>query len=599
MLRNTHLRKRNVQKKKVEEGQEHLSTGKSGRTIPAKQFKPQWLCCKKKCSANIDVNRQLEIFSSYYKFSTWMSKTIFIRGCVSREKVNATMYNLQTVNPLKNRHFVYNYKLKDSAGIQHTVCRDFFNNCLQINNGRVVRALESALENPSAIDRRGRGPPKHKTKADDKQFLKKNFETFPTYESHYARKRTAKRYLAPNLNIMKLYREYNLKCEFQHRKILSEYLFRETFNKEFNIGIKQPKTDVCSECVKYKVKLAEQHITYNEKCILEAEKLTHLKTVENKFLEFRNDIDEAKRNKAFKVYTMDLQKTLETPSLNVSVAYYKRSLWTYNFCMYDEAQRKAFMYVWHEGVASRGADEISSCVKKRIDIDIAEGVEKVTIYSDSCGGQNKNIKLTLMLKKILCEHENLNEISQKFFVPGHSKNNCDRSFALVERQRKFTEDICIPDHWVNIISQAKKTEPKFSVHKMEVTDFYSSNNILKLVVNRKIDANKQKISWHDIDSITNIKGDPFSLYIKKKGETLQHKIDLHKKHVTEKMFSETMLEHTSENGRRIKQDKYNDLISLLRFIDIKYHAFYQNLQCDEDAEDYGLASNSETESEDE
>lgn len=78
----------------------------------------------------------------------------------------------------------------------------------------------------------------------------------------------------------------------------------------------------------------------------------------------------------------------------------------------------ADMYTWSEDVASRGGEEIGSCIKEHLGTHTPEETERIILYSDRCGAQNRNIKLTLMLKKFLSKHDTLISITQKYFVPG-------------------------------------------------------------------------------------------------------------------------------------------------------------------------------------
>lgn len=86
-----------------------------------------------------------------------------------------------------------------------------------------------------------------------------------------------------------------------------------------------------------------------------------------------------------------------------------------------------------------------------------------------------------MIKKMLDSWPSpeLQSIEQRFFVSGHSYNSCDRSFGLIERQKKITESIFVPQHWVNIISQAMKKDPKFTVIEMNREDFFFPIDRLK------------------------------------------------------------------------------------------------------------------------
>lgn len=233
--------------------------------------------------------------------------------------------------------------------------------------------------------------------------------------------------------------------------------------------------DTCKVCDELNLKLSNSSLTYEQHVIEQKNKDKHDDTVSQTKSEFLDDIDVAKlSNEKIQCFTFDLQKTLETPSISTSEFYYKRKLWTYNLCVYDEAHMKAFMYVWSEDVASRGSQEIGSCLKFHIENNIPGNTKHAILYSDACVSQNKNIKLTLMLKKVLLNSRNIDKITQKFFVSGHSYNSCDRCFGLIEKQKRVTSEIFAVRHWIQLISQAKKKEPLFKVQQMTNDMFFSS-----------------------------------------------------------------------------------------------------------------------------
>lgn len=243
----------------------------------------------------------------------------------------------------------------------------------------------------------------------------------------------------------------------------------------------------------------------------------HLKSVQMTRSEFLSDVENAKKSdERIVVLTFDLEKTLETPALTNSVAFYKRQLWTYNLCVYDEAKKQGNMYVWSENVASRGGQEIGSCLMKHFKGNITEKTEQITMYSDSCGGQNRNIKLTLLLKKYLHDlspEYSLESIVQKYLVSGHSYNSCDRCFGLIEKHRKTTTDIFTPNNWVDLIKTSKRSEPKFNVELMHGHDFVSSTELQTMIVNPKKTANGTKINWFHIRSMKYRRDEPFNLNI--------------------------------------------------------------------------------------
>lgn len=78
--------------------------------------------------------------------------------------------------------------------------------------------------------------------------------------------------------------------------------------------------------------------------------------------------------------------------------------------------------------------EIASCLLKYFKDHIDENKRHLILNSDSCGGQNRNIRVSLMLKHCLAEENNVDLIEQEFFLSGHSFNSCDRSFSLIEKK---------------------------------------------------------------------------------------------------------------------------------------------------------------------
>ena len=92
------------------------------------------------------------------------------------------------------------------------------------------------------------------------------------------------------------------------------------------------------------------------------------------------------------------------------------------------------MCVWPEHVASRGADEIGRCLLKALPMMLGNK-RKLIVWSDSCCGQNKNVKM-MCLWLHMVESGILDEVVHKFFVPGHSMMDSDRDFDLIEKKKE-------------------------------------------------------------------------------------------------------------------------------------------------------------------
>lgn len=83
--------------------------------------------------------------------------------------------------------------------------------------------------------------------------------------------------------------------------------------------------------------------------------------------------------------------------------------------------------------------------------------KKVIMYSDQCGGQNRNIKLSLIFQYIASHPDfTFEEIDHKFLVSGHSYLPCDQDFGVIEKNKKFFKEIYISENWLEVIKTARK-----------------------------------------------------------------------------------------------------------------------------------------------
>lgn len=250
------------------------------------------------------------------------------------------------------------------------------------------------------------------------------------------------------------------------------------------------------------------------------------------------------------------------------------------------------MYVWNESVASRGAQEIGSCLIKHFNVYIPNDTRRIILMSDSCSGQNRNIKMSLILKHFLAnwDHHELKTIEQHFYIPGYSYNSCDRSFGAIELQKRRTEDIFLPQHWINIIKQAKKKEPIFVVVEMTKEDFLSSKTLKESIVNRKKGISGKKINWFQFQKIIYEQENPFLLKVVDYGsENYVKTISIQKRGAIYN-FQRQKLKFLFPNGRLISKEKYDDLQKLIKNIPKQFHAFYSSLKYDDSSNDFGLAS---------
>lgn len=215
-----------------------------------------------------------------------------------------------------------------------------------------------------------------------KEQIRNHINSFERIEAHYVRKDSKRQYLDPNLSASKMYRMYKEWCTENDAIPGKEWLYLNIFSEEFNIGFHIPKKDQCDFCEKYKHSTAAEQEQQADK------KREHLanKDLVRKLKEW--DAKNPGQNTRAAVF--DLQRVLPCPTGQASMLYYSRKLSVFNFTIFELAVNKGKQILWHEGIASRGANDIASCVFDYLKEKADEGVAEVTFYSDCCGGQNRN-----------------------------------------------------------------------------------------------------------------------------------------------------------------------------------------------------------------
>lgn len=155
------------------------------------------------CSRKINEFTQKSHYDQFLKLKTWTEKTLQLRTIVKRKPLN-------DLNPIiRSKKYSCKYFLCDSNGVEHQVCLEFVAKCLRISKSlKIVSKYKD--KNPIVDELRGKFPTR---KYPDREinFAKNFIRSIPAYESHYKISNTNKKYLSPELNICRIYKEYNLK----------------------------------------------------------------------------------------------------------------------------------------------------------------------------------------------------------------------------------------------------------------------------------------------------------------------------------------------------------------------------------------------------
>ncbi|CAG4992861.1 unnamed protein product [Colias eurytheme] len=142
----------------------------------------------------------------------------------------------------------------------------------------------------------------------------------------------------------------------------------------------------------------------------------------------------------------------------------------------------------------------------------------VTFYSDNCCGQNKNKFITALYSYAVSHFTNIESITHKFLIKGHTQNEGDNVHSLIEKEIKRNKKagpIYAPCQYVTLIKNAKKNGKPFTVKELTYDFFIDIKNLQeKWGYNFNEDEDKNTISFNDIKILNFRKSEPFAFYFK-------------------------------------------------------------------------------------
>ena len=136
---------------------------------------------------------------------------------------------------------------------------------------------------------------------------------------------------------------------------------------------------------------------------------------------------------------------------------------------------------------------MGTCLYKHIQ-SLPQCVEHVILYSDTCGGPNRNQFITAALHHAAQNTPNIKTIDQNFFESGHSQTECDSMHACIERSRRGVR-IHHPDQWITVMQCARDADP-YTVVALEYDSFHDFKNLAKSTLhNVKLDIKNRRVNW--------------------------------------------------------------------------------------------------------
>ena len=474
-----------------------------GRIQPAKAPRPcDCTRCRFKCSDKLPEEIRKAICKEYWGLSGFNRQKDFLLSTINMFDVKRRRVEEVDCQRRRKDHVRAYYFSKGEERIR--VCKKFFMKTLCIGHTPIDTACMERGDYGTFVGEDHRGKNSNKTKEEVVAVVRTHIERFPKIESHYTRRDTRREYLNQSLNISKMYRLYMETFDAAtDTPAVKESFYRKIFCTEYNLSFFHPKKDQCTICEKYKTLVGEAKEAFLE------EYNQHIKPKHDAQQSKANDKARSTREDNFMSASFDLQSVLQLPCTAASQMYYSRKLCVYNLCVYNAAPpNNGFCYCWVEVEGGRGSNEIGTHLLEWIN-SLPHTVTEVTLYSDTCGGQNRNQNIAAMFMYADQHSTTLKCITHNFLESGHSHMECDSMHAAIEHEKRYVDVFTMLD-WISIFGRARRRHP-YKVKNFHYEDFYDFQKLAKDTM-KKRRRDENIINWLLVKSFMYVKDQPGKLY---------------------------------------------------------------------------------------
>ena len=418
-------------------------------------------CKKLKCFERISEEEAIDIFKRVHDLPSKNEEDLYIQSLIEDHDVKRHRPRKDEPRQVDKMFTYFAFVGKKKT----EVCYKAFLSLHSITDKRVKRLRKLASEGKTPVDNRGKKQSANTLTPETREIIRNHIDSFPTKVSRYSGK--TKLFLDARLSVVTMYRllkEKNpdLKCSYQ--------FFVEFFNSNYNLSFGRPQIDTCSTCEELLLKLKSPHLNDNAKRAAEPELLVH-KRKSKKFYNALKHEAEVKDEPQVLSLCMDFMQNVPLPQIPIQDTFYMRQLTINVFCIHNIKQNIRMIYLYHEGIASKGPNEVCSFLFDYLK-DVPPLFTELRLFADNCGGQNKNHTLARFLLA-LTQTSRFERTQQYFPVRGYSFLPCDRNFATIKRELKKHDRLYDVPTLRNLIlksSKAGKVTIK-EVDTLEIVDF--------------------------------------------------------------------------------------------------------------------------------
>lgn len=548
-------------------------------------YRLQYFCfifrCKEKCTARLQDNAD-EIFVRLRSMDTKNEQDVFLQSMIdSRDcKQHRPRNQGEGSRPAHEKSYTYNVMVGEQ---RHQVCLEAFKSFYGIKISRIRRLRTLLLAGKSPKDLRGKKLGTNAITGATKLLIRNHINSYPLKESKYAGK--VMKYLDARLNLKIMYQMFlekhpNEKCSYK--------FFTVFFKDNFNLRFGRPQIDCCCTCEELGLKLKSPHLSDAAKRNAAAELMIHRRQSKKFYSRLQSEVcpDKSKDQHHVLAIAFDYMQNMSLPVIPVQDTFYLRQLNVNLFCIHDVKKNHATLYIYHEGIAKKGPNEVCSFVFEYLS-SVPNDIKEVHVYSDNCGGQNKNHALNSVFLAFT-DSGRFEKIEQFYPIRGHSFLPCDRDFAIVKRALR-KHDRLYSMHQLTEIIITSSVSRKFTVVEVETCDiknfkdwwqeFYKKTCVSEETRGRQVQK-KDKVQF-GISSV---------MHFTYGGDTAANGTIVTRSHIDGLLVNTYKLSHGNdprpsfpvrlayETGKvHIKPQKVQDIRSLLPYVPPEYMDFYEEL----------------------
>ncbi|CAG9773423.1 unnamed protein product [Ceutorhynchus assimilis] len=533
----------------------------------------RWVTLSSKKLRNTEDERTI-IFNNYWQMGDLHRQRDFIAASMIKVEPKYRYVKEGSCRKANNAFFF------EKDGKRLRVCKVFFMNTLDINHRVIRTVVEKKLNFSTSIvseDLRGKHNNHKQIDEQIKNGARQHIRSIPKIPSHYCRADSQRDYIDGSKTIAQIYRDYVNERSQRNEQHVNYVMFYRIFTEEFNLSFFTPKKDQCEQCVGY------QNALNKDKDDLKESYDRHL--VEKDLARKDKKIDKEESSCSTIVTCFDLQAVFQCPKGDISVFYYKSKF--LNLTFYELKTNDVTCFVWHEGEAERGVNEIGSCVLRYIEEKALSTEEELEFifYTDNCSGQQKNKFMIHLYQYAIQEFANIKSITHKFLIKGHTQNEGDSAHSMIEREVKRvlkSGPIYTPDNFISIIRSAKKTGRPYKVIEMTHENFYNIKGLTGSGQESFKNKDKETVKTSEIKVMKMTREAPCSFFYKtsymeeelKEVDTQSKKKSLRG---TSKNNDRLILQPAYSKKRSLPENKKKDLLDLIKHNHIpKFYAHFYN-----------------------